>query len=358
VLIDGAISPSYTLPASAAAIQNDQDAYYVAVTNGFGEAASQHAILSVGGGIAITKQPISVAVGSGSAATFFVSATSAFPLTYRWFQATPGSSTFTAISGATASTYTVASADPSASGSTYYVIVSNGITTSVQSDTVALFVGPLSGVSSCDGWNVIGDATHTGSCGYQLTQALTWQLGAIVWPTLVSTENIKLSFTITTSNASWMPADGFAVVLGDPSLGATLTSLGIAGEGLGARGIPGLVIAFDDFENEAANYQPQDPQVPYIGVGRGETDLWENPYFNVNTAIPSLADPSGAALSHEYVVFINHGYMTVSMDGVNVFSGNVTLPPAAYIYATSSTGDYWEATIISNISAVVSSPSS
>jgi hypothetical protein len=97
--------------------------------------------------------------------------------------------------------------------------------------------------------------------------------------------------------------------------------------------------------------------VPYLAVGRGENDLWENPYFNVNTTIPALADPSGQTISHDYVVNIVQGFMTVTMDGVEVFSGKVDVPPVAYLYATSSTGIYWETTVISNISAVVSPPS-
>ena len=70
-----------------------------------------------------------------------------------------------------------------------------------------------------------------------------------MWPTLVATDNIVLSFTVTLSNPSATPADGFTVVLGDPSLGATPTSTGATGFGLGAQGIPGLVFGFDTYHN-------------------------------------------------------------------------------------------------------------
>jgi hypothetical protein len=356
VLVPGATSSSYTLPTSATTIQNDQDAYYVTVTNPFGEAASLHALLTVGDGITITKQPNSVYIKIGEAAMFSVSAASTVPLTYQWYQAAPGTATFTAIPAATSPTYTLSSADLSNSGSTYYVVVSNDVTISVQSNTAALFVGPLSGVDSCGNWGVVGDATYIGNCGYQLTQSATFQSGEIVWPTLISTANLQLSFTVATSEASPVPADGFAVVLGDPSLGATLTSRGLNGEGIGARGIPGIVLAFDDYGNppNSSVGWPQDPQVPYLGVGRSENDLWENPYFNVNTTIPALADPSGQTISHDYVVLVVQGHMTVTMDGTQVFSGHVDVPPIAYLYATSSTGMFWERTVISNISAVAS----
>jgi len=355
--IPGVTAASYRLPSSATTIQNDQDAYYVTVTNSFGEAASLRAVLTVDAGITILQQPVSLNVNVGDTATFSVSATSALPLTYQWYQAPSGSDTFSPVPSATNATYTVPSAPASLSGSTYYVIVSNGVTASVQSGSAALFVGQLTGVNSCPSWNLIGDATFIGNCSYQLTESQPTLEGEIVWPTLISTANIQLSFTIATSESSPTPADGFAVVLGDPSLGATPTSIGFAGEGLGARGIPGLVIAFDDFENDWNGSDfPQDPQVPYLGVGRGDA-LWENPYFLVSTNIPPLADPSGQTISHDYVLHIVNGHMTVAIDGTQVLSGDVNVPPVAYLYATASTGASWEKTVISNISAVVSSAS-
>lgn len=290
-------------------------------------------------------------------ATFSVPATSLLPLSYQWYQAVPGSTTFIAIPSATSSVYTLPSADVSASGSAYYVIVSNGVTASVQSVTAALFVGQLSGISSCPDWNLIARASYLGNCSYQLTESQPFFEGLIVWPTLISTANLQLSFTVATSDSSPTPADGFAVVLGDPLLGATPTSIGIPGEGLAARSIPGLVIAFDDFENNSngANW-PQDRQVPYIGIGRGENDLWENPYYLVNTNISALADPS-QTVSHNYVLHIVNGHIIVAMDGTQVLSGDVNVPPIAYLYVAASTGASWETTTISNISAIVSSPS-
>ena len=141
------------------------------------------------------------------------------------------------------------------------------------------------------------------------------------------------------------------MVLGDPSLGATLQSAGQAGEGLGARGIPGFVLTFDDFYNAACTGSgcypapyPADPSSSsnpdYLGVGRGENLLWENPYFNVNTTIPLIAQ-YGSTKAHAYLVNITQGYMSVSMDGSQVFSGNVSVPPVAYLYVTASTGGRW-----------------
>jgi hypothetical protein len=49
--------------------------------------------------------------------------------------------------------------------------------------------------------------------------------------------------------------------------------------------------------------------------------------------------------------------MTVTMDGLQLFSGNVTVPPVAYLYFNSSTGVSSEQAVISNFSATVTAPS-
>lgn len=353
-VIPGANSSSYTVPSSDATTANDQDTYYVIVSNSHGQAVSERATLAVGDGvlIQISDQPKTVYVNEGEPATFSVTATSLQPLSYQWYRANPGSSTFVAIPGATGATYTLDPTAASDTGAVFHVVVNNGVTSSVTSASAALFVGDLSGINDlCDtNWTARGNAFAVSGCKFQLTAATQGQHGEIVWPVLISTGNIYLSFTVAISSPSSPPADGFAVVLGDPSLGATPTSTGDVGLGLGAEGIPGFVLGFDTYHNTG------DPAVPYLGVGRGETALWENPWSNVNTNIPALATQN-VTVSHDYIVAIVQGKMTVTMDGNQVFSGNVTVPPVAYVYVTASTGGFWEKTVISNVAATVSAPS-
>jgi hypothetical protein len=354
VLIAGATSTTYNVPASATTLANDQDAYYVVVSNAHGQAISQHATLAVGNGILlqITGQPVTQYVNVGDSATYQVTAVSSLPLTYQWFEAPPGSSTFTAIPGATSSTYTANNATTAESGSVFYAVVSNGTTSSVTSNSAALWVGPLASVPDlCNtNWSALGNAVAQPGCSFQLTTSITNQHGEIVWPTLISTGDIQLSFTMTLSNPSATPADGFAVVLGDPSLGATPTSLGATGMGLGAKGIPGLAFAFDTYRNAG------EPPVPYVAVGRGEAALWENPWFYINGSIPALVTFGGPPISHTYTVSLIQGQLIETLDGVQVFSGAVNPPPVAYFYITSSTGGSWETAVISNISSTVSAP--
>ncbi len=353
VLVSGATASSYTLPGTSTAATDDQDKYYVVVTNAYGQAVSQPAPLAVGNGILlqITGQPMTQYVNLGAPATYMVTAVSSLPLTYQWFEAPPGSSTFTAIPGATGATYTQAQTAGTDSGSVFYVVVSNGVSTSVVSASAGLFVGPLQGVANlCDPtWSPLGDATAESGCSFQLTSATGDQLGSIVWPNLISTGDIQLSFTVTISDPSALPADGFTVVLGDPSTGATPTSVGTQGMGLGASGIPGSVFGFDTYHNGG------DPMVPYVGVGRSDATLFEKPWFNTNTNIPALA-VGGTSVTHSYTVSIIQGQMTITLDGVQVISGSVSVPAVAYLYITASTGGSYEQTVISNVSATVSVP--
>jgi Immunoglobulin I-set domain/Immunoglobulin domain len=351
--ISGATSASYTVPSTATTTANDQDSYYVIVTNSYGQATSLPAPLVVGNGILlhITGQPVTQYVDVGTSATYQVTATSALPLTYQWYEAAPGTSTFTAIPGATGSSYTVPSASSSNNGAVFYVIVSNGVTASVTSSSAGLFVGPLSAIPNlCNtNWSALGDAVAAPSCSFQLTTATYDEHGEMVWPTLISTGDIEISFSVTFSNPSALPADGFTVLLADPSLGATTTNLGAVGMGLGAEGIPGLLFELDTYHNAG------EPPVPYVAVTRGESALFEHPDFNVNTNIPAVVS-SSMPITHSYTYSLVQGHMTVTMDGNQLFSGMVTPPPVAYLFITSSTGGSYEDTVVSNVSATISVP--
>ena len=83
---------------------------------------------------AITTQPASLAVTTGSSATFAVVATGSAPLSYQWYK---GSAS---ISGATAASYTTPATTSSDNGTTFHVTVSNSAG-SVTSNNATLTVG-------------------------------------------------------------------------------------------------------------------------------------------------------------------------------------------------------------------------
>jgi hypothetical protein len=60
--------------------------------------------------------------------------------------------------------------------------------------------------------------------------------------------------------------------------------------------------------------------------------------------------------THTYVVTVVNSIMTVTMDGYELFTGTVSLPPVAYLGFTASTGGDEEEVTISALTATVSAP--
>ncbi len=348
--VGGATSATYNVPATSTTNANNGDMYYVIVSNAYGQVLSQQVTLAVGAGIQITQQPQTQYINVGDTATYTVAATSTLPLTYQWYEAPSGSSTFSPVAGATNPTLNFGPGATGDTGDVFKVVVSNGSSTAT-SNSAALFVGPLTQVPNlCNtDWSAIGNAIAQSGCSYQLTASTNNQHGELVWPTLVATGDMTLSFTMTLSNPSSTPADGFTIVLGDPSLGATPTSIGIVGQGLGAEGIPGLVFEYDDYHNAG------EPAVPYFAVTRGETAQFENPYYAYNGTIPTLV-AVGQTITHNYVLTIVNNVLTVTLDGAEVVNALINPPPVAYVYVTASTGGSYETAVISNVSSVITPP--
>ena len=112
--IPGANSGTYTI---ASASPSSAGVYTVEVYNGVGFATSNAALLSVAAAGLVSAAPQSQSIATGATAVFSVTAAGS-GLSYQWqFDGAP-------ISGATASSFTVANAGPGASGS-YEVAISN-----------------------------------------------------------------------------------------------------------------------------------------------------------------------------------------------------------------------------------------
>ena len=415
ILISGATSSTYTVPTSATAQSNDGDNYYVVVTNAYGQAVSSRVVLAVGAGIVLqlNSEPQTEYIAANTLATYSVNATCTGCIAaYQWYWYAPGSTKATVITngassgalagaivtGATTSSLTLSNVPTSATGGIVYVVVtstSDGTnqvagTNPLSSSTAGLFVGslgiignPTAGEGLCNyggnNWVLNGNAPGTvvGDVPYQNTSICTIQLvndssgerAAVYWPTLVSTAKFSVSFTVTLS-ATGTPADGFTMVLADPSQGATTASIGAVGEGIGADGIPGFVLGFDTYQNGYGNGAsgcytgsvPCDPAiVPYMAVGQGASALWENQWTFVNGFLNTqnstdYTPTQFANSSHNYVVTVVNHVMTVTMDGYELFTGTVSLPPAAYLGFTASTGGSEESVTFSNMTATVSAP--
>ena len=135
--ISGATSASYTIANVQSA---NAGSYTVTVTNSVGSVTSNAATLTVSATAtapSITTQPVSQTVTAGSSVTFNVVASGTATLTYQWKLGG------TNISGATSSSYMIASAQTAHAGS-YTVTVANSAG-SVTSSTATLTVNAATG---------------------------------------------------------------------------------------------------------------------------------------------------------------------------------------------------------------------
>ncbi len=126
VNISGATASSYTL--QSAAFADSGAKFRVVVTNGFGNATSNEATLTVNAPPSITGQPANQTVTQGQPATFGVTAVGSTPLNYQWQRNQVN------ISGATSSTYMIASAGASDNGAKFRCVVTNAFGTATSNE--------------------------------------------------------------------------------------------------------------------------------------------------------------------------------------------------------------------------------
>jgi hypothetical protein len=60
-----------------------------------------------------------------------------------------------------------------------------------------------------------------------------------------------------------------------------------------------------------------------------------------------------ANATHDYVIRNNNGVFMVTMDGYELFSGSVSMPPTAYLGFTASTGSFNKSVTLSKMSGDV-----
>ena len=134
VNLAGATLASYTAPATTTS--DNGASFDVVVSNTAGSVTSSAATLTVTAATvapSITGQPASQTVTTGQTASFSVTATGTAPLNYQW------SKNGTAISGATASSYTTPATSTSDNGALFTAVVSNtagSVTSSAATLTV------------------------------------------------------------------------------------------------------------------------------------------------------------------------------------------------------------------------------
>lgn len=136
-VIAGATGSTYSV---ASAQSTDAGTYYVIVTNGAGSVQSAKAVVTINGPATITSQPGNTTIYATQTLLLRVTATGQ-NLTYQW-EKQSGGGAYANISGATASTYTMANATTADAG-IYRVVVTNpGGTTKSNAATVTVNAAP------------------------------------------------------------------------------------------------------------------------------------------------------------------------------------------------------------------------
>jgi hypothetical protein len=188
----------------------------------------------------------------------------------------------------------------------------------------APLVGPIG-----TGWSTNGSAGLSAG-SIQLTQTgAAGAAGSAFWPTPIALgAGLHVHATVQINGPASI-GDGMTVMLGDAAAGATATSLGNAGGGLGATGVPGVAVAIDLFQNDG------EPAAPFVGIASTGTESATPPYVATTGAIPSLG--SG---QHQLDIVATAHELTISVDGVQVLDRSVDLPGQVLLGVTGGTGAY------------------
>jgi hypothetical protein len=220
--ITGATASTYTTPATTSSDNAVQ--FTVVVSNGAGSATSNAAVLTVNTAVvapSITTQPASPTVTVGQTATFSVAATGTAPLTYQWWKSG------TAITGATASTYTTPATTSSDNAAQFTVVVSNSAGSATSNAAVltvnAAVVAPSITTQPASRTVTVGQ-TATFSLAATGTAPLTYQWrksGAAITgatastyttPATTSSDNAA-QFTVVVSNGAGSATSNTAVLI-------------------------------------------------------------------------------------------------------------------------------------------------
>lgn len=189
--IAGATAATYTVTGATTAQNNYQ--YRVIVTGQCGSTTSNAATLTVNVAPAITGNPASLTLCSGSAASFSVTATGTAP-TYQWQVSTDGGTTWNNISGAIAATYNIAAVAVTDNNNRYRCVVSGTCTPPATSTAATLLVSASITISTNPGSQTVCEATNVtfnvlaGGSGL----SYQWQVstdGGTTWTNLANTGN-------------------------------------------------------------------------------------------------------------------------------------------------------------------------
>lgn len=342
--ISGAISSSYTTPATTTA--DSSSSFRVVVSNTAGSVTSNAATLTVNAPVApaITTQPMSQTVIAGQSASFSVTATGTALLSYQWQK------NGTAITDATSVTYTTPATTSSDNGAQFSVVVSNSggsitsgsATLTVNAATRVLNSNPtsLSFGSVNNGSNNTLGVTLTNSGNSSVTISSVTSSGAGFTCSGLAAGAILSAGQNTTLNVGFAPTAAGSLT-GNVTISSNATNspvmIGLTGTGvqqsanfpvwvmpslnrIGQTDAPGTT---STIALSAARGETVDTQVIVGGSASGLT--------NVNVSASALTGPNGVTIPASEITLYREYYISVT--GTASYGGGNNPPLGSGTYA-------------------------
>ncbi len=219
--ISGATSTTYSFTAGTGDTGNEYEAVF---TNSLGTLASNPTTLTVSAGPIVTLNPVSQTVNAGSGAVFTAAASGSPAPTVQWKVSSDGGTTFSAISGATSTTYSF-TASGAENGDQYEAVFSNAAgATSVASLTVDYVKTEPANQTAAVGATATFTATSSNPSGADIVQ---WEVstdGGTSFSAVSGATSTTYSFTATNAESGNRYEAIFTNSLGSFTSGhATLT---------------------------------------------------------------------------------------------------------------------------------------
>ena len=170
------------------------------------------------------------------------------------------------------------------------------------------------------GWSYNGAATMAGS-DTVLTHAVAHQAGSVVYPAALPVNGLQVAFSLQIGGGTG--GEGMTFALLSPAAKATATGEG--GSALGFGGLSGVAVVFDT--HQAPGY----PSSNFVGIATGTAKAGV-----LRLAAAADQPTSLRSGTHNAVVTVNGGVLTVYLDGVQVLQKRVPVPAKALLAFTGS----------------------
>src|SRR5579859_372184 len=290
----------------------------------------------------ITTQPVNQTVTSGKAATFSIVAGGTAPLTYQWRK------NGTAISGATAASYTTPATTTIDNGEQFTVVVSNSAGTATSNtatltvnsaSTYQLNASPASlsfgNVNTGSSSTLSVTLTNSGNSSVTISGAAT--SGAGFSDSGVSSGTVIAAGQTATLNVAFAPSAAGSVS-GSVSVASNATNspavISLAGSGVQQTSASFPVWVMPSLDRVGQTDAPGSTSAISLSGARGEIVdsqvVVQGPLTNVNVSASALSGPNGASIPASSITLYREYYLSVT--GTASYGGGSNPPLGSGTY--------------------------